>query len=624
MTEIKSESNFLLGCNYWASHAGADMWKRWDSAVVEQDIKDLHSCGVSCLRIFPNWRDFQPVFPLYGQKGNRKELRLENDVPPSNPYYLDETMLEHFGEFCRIAETYGMKLIVGLVTGWMSGRLFIPPALYGKNLFTDPLALKLQQLLVKGIVTAFKGEASIYAWDLGNECNCMGKAATEDEAYNWTLTITNAIKSADPVRPVISGMHSLELEGIWNIQDQGEITDVLTTHPYPLWVEHCSLDPIHSFRTLLHATAQNQYYKSVGKKPCLVEEIGTMGPMICNDRIAADFMRVNLFSNWANGAAGLLWWCANEQSHLTAPPYEWNMCERELGMRDREGRPKPMLLEMKQFSEFLESTELVLPEPKADGVCILSKGQDHWGNAYMSYILAKQAGVTLHFAYCSQTLPESPVYLLPSVKSECMYQSNYKELKQKVYDGATLYLSLDNAFLTEFEEFTGLEIEYSCKTGYEGYFQADGEEIPYRKTNSYVVKETRAKVLSRDEKGIPVFTVADYGKGKVYVLNFPMESMLLDRPEAFEQPYSAVYRTVFNNKLKDKIVRTSNDYVAVTEHHSETGHYAVVINYSAQEQELKLRFKENWRIADVLYGEIFKIGACNAVIIKLEIDGGII
>lgn len=47
-----------------------------------------------------------------------------------------------------------------------------------------------------------------------------------------------------------------------------------------------------------------------------------MGPMICNEAVAAGFMKINLYSNWANGAKGLLWWCANEQSHLEASPME--------------------------------------------------------------------------------------------------------------------------------------------------------------------------------------------------------------------------------------------------------------------------------------------------------------
>lgn len=119
-----------------------------------------------------------------------------------------------FHTFCTIAEELGLKLIVGLLTGWMSGRLFVSSPLYEKNLYTNPAALTLQQKFVKGFVQALKGEAAIFAWDLGNECNCMSKAEERDEAANWTATIANAIRANDPARVVISGMHSLRLETI--------------------------------------------------------------------------------------------------------------------------------------------------------------------------------------------------------------------------------------------------------------------------------------------------------------------------------------------------------------------------------------------------------------------------
>lgn len=613
------EHEFLLGTNYWASHAGTDMWKNWDAGIVEKDLKRLEQCGVTYLRVFPNWRDFQPVEPLYGEKGSKREPRLYGTNLPANSYYLDETMVGRFREFCLIAKRCKMKLVVGLITGWMSGRLFTPPLLWGMDIYRDPTALKFQQLLVQGMVTYFKDESCIYAWDLGNECNCMGEISSADEAYNWTLIMTNAIKAVDASRPVVSGMHSLEINGAWNIQDQGAITDILTTHPYPYWVEHCSVDPIDSVRTLLHATIQNRYYQTVGKKPCLVEEIGTMGPMICRDELAADFMRINLFSNWANGAAGLMWWCANEQSHLSVPPYDWNMCERELGMIDREGNPKPMLLEMKKFSKFLRTSSLELPKLTPDGVCILTRGQDHWGVAYMTGILAKLSGMTLDYAYCDQELPDHEVYFLPSVQTECMYKSNYDKLKQRVKHGAVLYISLDNGFFTEFEELTGLRVEYSCKSGGKGSFCLEGNvELPYNRSHTYILKETRAEILSRDESGNPVFTAASYGQGKVYVLNFPMEAMLLNQAAAFSNDYQMVYQKVFLEKAVEKLVISEDKYVTVTEHHDRGSHFVCVLNYSNIDRKLHLCIKKGWMIKKIWYGEEVCIRACDAVIMELE------
>jgi hypothetical protein len=52
-------------------------------------------------------------------------------------------------------------------------------------------------------------------------------------------------------------MHSLKVEGgNWLISDQAECTDILTTHPYPYFVQHCAKDPMNSIRTLMHATCE--------------------------------------------------------------------------------------------------------------------------------------------------------------------------------------------------------------------------------------------------------------------------------------------------------------------------------------------------------------------------------
>ncbi|MGN1008557.1 MAG: hypothetical protein ACI4PV_06385, partial [Butyricicoccus sp.] len=94
--------------------------------------------------------------------------------------------LEIVDEVQDMLKEYGVKLVVGLITGWMSGRLFIPPALYGKNLYTDPQALMLEGYFIKGFISALKDKPAIYAWDLGNECNCMERAEDRFTAASWT------------------------------------------------------------------------------------------------------------------------------------------------------------------------------------------------------------------------------------------------------------------------------------------------------------------------------------------------------------------------------------------------------------------------------------------------------
>lgn len=610
---------FILGTNYWASHAGVNMWRDWEEDTVRRDLEILRQNGIEYLRVFPNWRDFQPVEPAFTGKHRFKQYRMTDDTLPDNPYYLSGPMLERFHTFCAIAQEKDLKLIVGLLTGWMSGRLFVPPVLQEKNLFTDPTALYFEQLFVRGFVLSMKEEPAIRAWDLGNECNCMDTASAREEAYSWTAMVTNAIRAADGTRPVVSGMHSLELEGVWNIQDQGALTDILTTHPYPLWVEHCSFAPVQDYRTLLFPTAQTQYYRTVGKKPCLVEETGTMGPMVCNEENAAGFMKVNLWSNWAHGASGLMWWCAHEQSHLTAAPYDWNMCERELGMLDGSMRPKPMLRELKAFCEAQEGLALDLPESETDGVCILSQGQDHWGIAYMAYLLGKQAGLTLTFSYCEQELPESSLYFLPSAGRAVMSKGSYDRLKQRVYEGAVLYLSSESGIFTEFEELTGFRVEYSEEAGDGGTAELAGKTIAYRRKNRRKLAAVRAEVLARDEAGEPLYGTAAYGAGRVYFLNFSAEEMLLDEKGGLDRAYYELYRTAARESLGQKGMKRENPSVGLTVHRGEKEDYAVLINYTAGRQESGFEYdRDRYRGSRTLYGDGECLEPFGAAVICLE------
>jgi len=590
-------NNFLIGCNYWASNAGAEMWVDFCEESIDRDLKTLFENGVEYLRVFPNWRDFQPVMPLYS--GDQiVEYRLTGERQPTNKYYLDEVALKRFNIFCNIAQKYGLKLIIGLITGWMSGRLFIPPIMYGRNPYTDHTALLLQQKFITGFISRFKDRDEIYAWDLGNECNCMYPLDDKNAAHNWTLTLSNCIRAADNSRPVISGMHNLFVEGTWTIEDQGEGSDILTTHPYPYWAFHTRIDSYSNIRTLLHATCETKLYSDIGGKPCMVEEIGTMGPMNCDDETSAGFVRANLYSNWVNGSYGLMWWCAHEQVNLTTPPYTWNMCEIELGMTDKYGAPKPVLREFKKFQEFMAQIDFNLPPANEDGVCILTKGQDHWGVGYMSYILAKQAGINLRFAYGERELPESNVYLMPSVKGHLvMARERYLELIEKVKNGATLYISNDECILSEFNALTGLTVQNS-------------------RQNKRIFKANGAEVLETDADGLPVFTKFSYGKGTVYYLDYPIESMLLSEPGAFEDSRHEVYHEIFKSQYDSHILCCENKNIGVTQHFGKEKSYVVLVNYSGERVSPVISTNEKYKLTRQIGGNIDNIEPFGVVILE--------
>lgn len=613
--------DFILGCNYWASNAGADMWRFFDIDVVKKDIEVLADCGIRYMRVFPNWRDFQPVAPVMRDMGVVIDYCMEGDRPRQNPYYLDEEKLGYFDEFLKVCEKHGIKLIVGLITGWMSGRLYVPSAMYGKNVITDPTAQYFEQLFIKGFIERFKDNATIYAWDLGNECNSMG-AADRINAANWTAMMGNAIKAEDPTREIISGMHTLGVDRgkrNWWITDQAMYTDMLTTHPYQYWSEHTSVDDVMSIRATMHATAETKMYAEVGNKPCMTEETGTMGPMFCSNEKSANFMRLNLFSLWSNDATGLMWWCAHEQTMLTAHPYSENMVEVELGMLDKDRNPKPAIKEMKKFGEVMDNIKLELSEARKDAVCLLTHSQDQWGVGYVTHILMRQSGLNLKFAFADNGIPNSDLYVMPSVDGHLVMNKRYfDELKEKVYNGADLYISMDNGVLSEFEGFVGLKPIDSSRHTFSGSVVCDGTKIDFVRECNYKMQPTTAEVIAYDNEGYPAISVNKYGKGRVFYVNFPLEANIMDEPDAFSNGKEVLYKKLFADYIDKLPLTVGAKDVAVTFHPTEDGTVAVFVNHTDKQQKLCITEQNGFVREKVLYGDSETINPFDACIIKYK------
>lgn len=612
--------DFILGCNYWASNAGIEMWKNFDAEAIKKDLKILSDHGIEYLRVFPLWRDFQPVKANLGIVGSTADYVLESSVRCENENFLDEDKLSQFEQFLDICDSYNIKLIVGLITGWMSGGFFIPSALQGKNVITDSVAIYFEHLFIKGFVEKFKNRKAIYAWDLGNECNCSGEVKNRFEAAAWTATISNGIHTADPERPVVSGMHSLTLEDNWRIQDQARFTDILTTHPYPLWCTHTTIDDLLSYRTTTHATAETKWYSDIGNKPCLAEEIGTMGPMVCSNEKAADFLRLNLFSLWANGSTGVMWWCNSDQNTLTTYPYTVNMIEQELGLVDSNHNPKPAILEYKKFSQFLKENNISLPKAKEDAVCLLTRDQDHWGVAYMTYALAKSVNLNLKFSYAyEQELPPSQLYIMPSVSGMAiMPKDKYEALKQKVADGADLYISAGKVFLQGFEDFIGIKVVDSAMREVSRTVKIGDDEITTTSVTARKYAVTTAEVLLTDLEGNPFITVNNYGKGRVFFVDAPIEHNLIHTQDAFDSKIEKIYKEVFKEHIQALPVILDSEKVVFTYHPDENGGYVVAINHSDTERKLNFKFNKGQKISEVVYGSSETIKPFDASVIRIE------
>ena len=605
-----------VGCNYWASHAGVYMWRDWNAAQVEKDLDLLAAHGMTVLRAFPLWPDFQPLTADYGQKGVFRGYS-QNGGPLANAAAVDEEMVKRFRFLCDAADKRGLKLIVGLVTGWMSGRMFVPPALERENVLTSPAAIKWQVRYVRHLVGALKDCPAIVAWDFGNECNCMGEA-TADEMWVWLHALAAEIRLADPSRRIVSGMHGVgtRLSDKANARQQEELSDVLTTHPYPLWTPNCNLERFDSLRNACHAPCETTFYADLANRPAIVEEAGSMGPGIASEEVAAHCMRMQLYGSWAVGVPMYLWWCAFDQEKFAFPPYEWCEVERELGLFTSGGKPKPTALELAAFAAFQKSLPFgCLPPRQIDATVIVSENEDAWTTVQGAWLLARQAHFDIRYARAEDPLPESAFYILPSGKELGAYsRTAWERVLGKVRAGATLLVTLgDGAILSGLRAAAGIEVEAQFARPCEIATTVDGRQVAFGEPQTRLVRAAGAEVLVRDASGNVFMTEHGLGSGRVLFVNGAVErnAQLSGWP---------VYALAAKRAGVKRLVGCDDPEIGLSEHPLPDERVIVVAINHGQET-LSVPLSVTGRIGKVFRGEVsdgkLTVGGCDAAAFEI-------
>lgn len=612
------EGKFIIGTNYWASHNGIKMWSEWNEEVVRSDLELLSKNGIKLLRVFPTWSFFQPIEELIGYQGYVRGLTADGgetilfDIDESAG--INPIAIERFETFLNIAEEYDVKVIPALITGWMSESIFAPKALQNKNLLTNPLALKWEIRFCRYFVKHFKENENIVAWDLGNECNCMGKVTNPSEAWLWTASISNAIRSVDNKRPIISGMHSLGIRGEsnWTYFDQGENCDILTTHSYASPSNKTDLIPGDSFKAVLMPAAETKIYRDISKKPCFIEETGTYGEMFMDEETTSRYAYNSIINAWAHGCNAYLWWLGFDQGELKYVPYGYNNRASNYGLFKSDYASKEILNKVKKFCSFIENFKYDnLPEAIVDGVCVFPQNTSSVAVGSTVFSLAQQVGMNINFAYIEDTLPDAPLYIVPSLKTNSVSARAVEGLMEKVKNGAVLYVSASSGILRNFVKDFGIKIikMIELESSSDKSVFSDGEEefvldLPLVKKAD--IELTEAKALAYTSDGYPIFMQCDYGKGKLFLLLSGVEEWLANTPHAFDKGYHKIYSLLKKSVNTKQKLCADNDYVTVTEHLLENGN-RIVIAVNNQNKAVDT-FLGDGEIKLVHYGKVYSKG----------------
>ena len=368
---------FVLGVNYWPRRKAMYWWSDFDAGEVRDEFALIRELGLTLVRIFLLWDDFQPT-----------------------PNQVSTASLDHLATVCDLAAEHGLKLDITFFTGHMSGPNWAPGWLLDgrrrtlarqlisggrvvrrgyRNPFSDPVARQAERLQLRTVVGALKDHPAIGLWNLGNEPDLFAWPPGAPAGRAWVREMTELIHTLDAQHPVTCGLHAANLlrDNGLRVTDVFAETDVAVMHAYPMYSPwaRSPLDPDLVPFTCALTTA-------LCGKPALMEEFGgcTTGPgqasrvwrymyyglpiaqFMASEAALAEYLAAVLPRLVAVGATGALLWCfADYVPELwDRPPCDQARHERFFGLVRADGSLKPHAEVVKAFAA---THPMVQPEP---------------------------------------------------------------------------------------------------------------------------------------------------------------------------------------------------------------------------------------------------------------------
>ena len=138
-----------------------------------------------------------------------------------------------------------------------------------------------------------------------------------------------------------------------------------------------------------------------------------------------------------------------------------------------------------------------------------------------------------------------------------------------------------------------------------------------RKRN-IIVEPTSAEVLAYDDKNIPFITVNQYGKGRVFIVNVPIENDLIEKRNAFASNISVIYKTLFQKHIENYPVKLNNQDLILTYHPTSNGGLVIILNHHSDEKKVEFELSDGYSVKKIYYGNIETIAPYDAVVIEVE------
>jgi len=617
---------------HWVPAKAALQWPyQWNEADIEADFAKMKDLGFNTVRFDLFWAWFEP---------------RPGDYNPEAFRQLDF--------FIQLAHQHRIYLHPTLFIGGEVGEAFWDvPWRQGRHPHADPEMLRLQTDHAAELARRYRQETAIFAWDLTDEPPywIVGGQTTDAMAINWTRLIAGVLRRYDPIHLLCVGTSMEDVHhGPFRPDNLVAEVDFLSAHPYSIYTPQLFPDPMLSERGTYCGAFQTALSLGAGR-PVMIHELGASSAQYDPERIA-HFDRVTMHSALAAGANGFLLWCYTDAAPETFQrvPYLRAPHETQFGLTtwDREDRPAGG--ELRRFSRILANLNLNNVEPAlAEAALIVPQewakphgdfsrfglsgpsvvpyvsvqdihSDDGESNLWLmgallsTFIIAHRAGMKVDLPREYSDWQEHPLLLLPSPLSSTernlvhVHTRFWDTVRDYVRGGGTLYASLcaDTA-IPEMRDLFGATLKDHVPVtevaltlvvpfgdlgpGETFRYQAS---LPGPKHWAATLDVAGGQVIAVDQDKRPALIANTFGRGKVLLSAYPLESYLAAKPSAFEgeEPTHKLYRALLNwAEIKPRFA-TNSPSVEVSALVGQGRGYAILANHSPEPQTITVTARE--------------------------------
>jgi len=611
-----------IGAHWVPAKTGLHWPIAWDAADLEADYAKMKDLGFNTVRIDLFWAWFEPYPGVY------------------NPQAF-----EQLDVFIRLSHQYEIYLHPTLFIGGEVGEAYWDvPWRQGRHPHQDPEMLRLQTEHAAEFARRYRGEPAILAWDLTDEPPfwIVAGSTTDAMAINWTRLIAGALRRYDPQHILCVGTSMEDMaHGPFRPDTIAAEVDFFSVHPYTIYTPDRFPDPMLSERGTYGGAFQTTLSRGAGR-PVMIHEFGASSAQYSPEKIAA-FDRVMLYSGLANGACGFLPWCYTDAAPelFKQTPYLRAPHETQFGLTtwDRQDRPRGSVL--RDFARLLARMDfsdvepapgeaaLIVPhewaKPHGDfkklgltqaspipytsvqdgfdtgaaNVCITRA----WLNAF---ILARRAGLKVDMPREYSDWAQHPMLLLPAPLTSTelnlahVHTTFWDGVRQYARSGGVVYVSVcaDVAIPEMADLFGAVLADHYPVEESELTFVKDFGEIPAGSVFRYRLDPANPRhwpasvdvldgeVLAVDQQQRPSIILHDYGRGKVLLCTYPLESYLAETPAAFDRAEDTrrIYRSLAQAGGVQPLFHTDQPSVEIAALVGKGRGYAVLANHQAQKQ----------------------------------------